>query len=694
MAFNHGEAVMQYCNGSDWIGFSKKQNIATNQCSSLGPWTAHTSVSQAMGDYSWNDIAYGNGVFVAVGSWNFDNVLVSPDGISWTAHVVTPGDDWRSVAFGNGLFVAVGAGGGVRTSTDGVNWTPQTAAENNEWRSVVYGGGQFVAVAASGANRVMTSPDGESWAAHAAVSDEEWNAVTYGNGTFVAAARAYSTHPVMSSSDGVTWTPRAAGAMEDVTFGNGQFVGVIWGQSWTSPDGESWSVHNAALPAGTHVRVVYGGGRYLTGGMWGDPNDIYSSSDGVNWQQEALPVSPRGIALAYGNGRFVAIAANGPETSLVSLCGCTNPDRSAGKIVFNADRRVMQWCDGSHWHPMGPIDPGGPNDGCVDPVRQGGSLVFNAEHCILQYCDGHTWRGIGEADPCACDPDAGTWTMQSSPANPGEMISYGAGRFVIPDNGGLTSTDGINWTSLPDPLWAYDAAFGDGQWVAVNGNWNRVVYTSPDGLNWTEHTNATPNDEPWQRIAYGNGMYVAIVGLGSGDKIASSPDGTNWTGHGQGDLVWWDVTFGNGVFVVVSYHTSEVAVSADGVNWTRYDPTLDGTHWSSIAYGAGLFVAVGEDAGGNDIKTSPDGINWTSRSSTLSDMSWRAVAYGNGRFVALANSGAGNRIVTSPDGITWTPEPAPENNNWEGIAYGDGRFVAVSSNGTDRIMTATCLGGS
>jgi hypothetical protein len=90
--------------------------------------------------------------------------------------------------------------------------------------------------------------------------------------------------------------------------------------------------------------------------------------------------------------------------------------------------------------------------------------------------------------------------------------------------------------------------------------------------------------------------------------------------------------------------------SPDGITWTIQNSAAD-NNWREVTYGNGLFVAVSFDGVGNRVMTSPDGITWTSRTSAA-DNSWYSVTYGNGLFVAVSFSGTGNRVMTSPSTIT------------------------------------------
>jgi hypothetical protein len=139
---------------------------------------------------------------------------------------------------------------------------------------------------------------------------------------------------------------------------------------------------------------------------------------------------------------------------------------------------------------------------------------------------------------------------------------------------------------------------------------------------------------------------------------------------------WSSVTFGAGVFVAVATGTATAATSPDGITWTQRNlPTS--TAWTSVCFGGGQFVAVA--TGGNIAATSSDGITWTMR--TLPTITgWQAVTYGGGQFVAVsANLGI---AATSPDGITWTQRAIPGVSPWVSVAYGAGLFVVVNNSGT------------
>jgi hypothetical protein len=75
-------------------------------------------------------LAYGNGVFVSTGAFfgSSDASIYSTDGITWTATTMPNTASWQSVAYGSNVFVAVGNGygSGAASSTNGITWTIRT----------------------------------------------------------------------------------------------------------------------------------------------------------------------------------------------------------------------------------------------------------------------------------------------------------------------------------------------------------------------------------------------------------------------------------------------------------------------------------------------------------------------------------------------------------------------------------------
>jgi hypothetical protein len=237
--------------------------------------------------------------------------MTSSDGAVWTSRTSAADNTWQCIAYGNGLFVAVsstGEGNRVMTSSDGTTWDSRPSAADNSWLSVTYGNGLYVAVSASGANRVMTSSDGTTWASRSSPS-QQWSGVTYGNGLFVAVA---PDDKVMTSSNGINWSLQTSAVNNQwasVIYGSGLFVAVSrTGRVMTSFDGTVWASQTSAAD-NQWQSVCYGDGLFVAVSSSG-VNRLMSSSDGINWtsQKSSLDIWR---SITYGNNIFVAVSASG-----------------------------------------------------------------------------------------------------------------------------------------------------------------------------------------------------------------------------------------------------------------------------------------------------------------------------------------------------------------------------------------------
>lgn len=105
-------------------------------------WSFATGISSN----NLNDVAYGNGLYVGVGSGG--SVVYSSNGSSWT-EISTGTQDWNGVAFTDPYFVAVGLAGKTAYSSDGINWTELDTGVHN-WYDVVFGETRYIAVGSDG----------------------------------------------------------------------------------------------------------------------------------------------------------------------------------------------------------------------------------------------------------------------------------------------------------------------------------------------------------------------------------------------------------------------------------------------------------------------------------------------------------------------------------------------------------------
>ncbi|MHB8301820.1 MAG: WD40/YVTN/BNR-like repeat-containing protein [Acidobacteriaceae bacterium] len=163
----------------------------------LTAWGAVQAMSRSI-QTAINSVTYGNGTFVAVGSYENTNLgnfaLTSANGSAWTTAKAAPSmQTLQGVAYGKGTYVAVGqngtGGAAILTSTDGATWTTAPyALPMSQLTGVAFGNGAFMAVGASHSGTlptILTSTDGSNWTEKTFPTAGGLNAVAYGKGSFV-----------------------------------------------------------------------------------------------------------------------------------------------------------------------------------------------------------------------------------------------------------------------------------------------------------------------------------------------------------------------------------------------------------------------------------------------------------------------------------------------------------------------------
>lgn len=595
------------------------------------------------GARDWTDITYGSGKFVAIADFSStDGVMTSSDGQNWVSSAVIS-SRFRSITYGNGLFVIVGVNV-IATSPDGLTWTYRTVPESNSWEDVTYGNGLFVAVSRDGTNRIMTSSDGITWNLVTTPQNNDLRSVTYGDGKFVIVSST-GTNRVFTSTDGINWDLRNASEQVSwrcVTYGEKLFVALsVEGDIMTSLDGITW-IKKIEPEIVRRNSIVYGNGLFVSVGDTGTDRVTISGKQNININREppsyviedivnryvGIDISPRvplevngkivnkgnlwtsrtspennpWRAVAYGNGRYVAISQTGTS-------------------------RIMVSEDAINWRILN-------LSGNYYDITYGNGLfvIVNATTGSQKFL---------------ISPDGINWTT-SSVTSSTEILSvtYGNGLFVAVGYTStgrvMTSPDGINWTIRSYPLeqsW-WDVTYGNGLFVAVARGGTTVgqrVMTSPDGINWTAQV--TPADLLWSSINYGNGLFVATAETNGTQSIMTSLDGVNWTQRSYtGSLTLRNIVYGEGVYVIPA--TDNVGAyflsSIDGISWVRRNaPTF--VAYTGVTYGNGLFVAVGQNA----IATSGDIL--------YKDVPHNNQYNGNHRFTQNVSIGTSNQPAYSLD---------------------------------------------
>ena len=259
----------------------------------------------------------------------------------------------------------------------------------------------------------------------------------------------------------------------------------------TSTDGITWT--ERTIPNGSWSDVHWGDGLFVAVQTTGNP--AYSS-DGINWSSGSVPVNGddrQAVVYNPDNDQWVTVKSTGTNRVSLSSDGINWTDQATAGDAY-------AWYDVA-WSP---------------------SLGL---YCAVSYFAGPSNRMM-------TSPDGVTWTLRA-PAETAQFAgidwSPELGMFVAAGNNVInTSTDGINWSSVTEPV--PGGNFRDVLWVSEMGkffiaNWlqDHVTYSS-DGVNWS--TTSLHTDHIWESLAYNpSNKTLVIVGGGSPgetDKIATS----------------------------------------------------------------------------------------------------------------------------------------------------------------------------
>jgi hypothetical protein len=515
-----------------------------------------------------------------------------------------------------------------------------------------------------------------------------------------------STGQVLTSPDGLAWTPRTSGTffrLRGVASSPDLFVAAgQGGRIITSPDGVNWTIRISGTSE-TFRGVATNATTFVTVGGQSAAMIRYSA-DGITWNAAAVPASPSPSgalrAVAWGNNQFIAVGAQ--ATVLTSPDGISWTVRSSGGtdrydgvvwtgtefVVLTKSGQVLRGTDGITWVSSQSYPPLWLEGLTWSDAR---FVAVGAAGTIKTSLDGASWSSVTPPILASSTLHAVVWsgTQMAPTGDPVALLGSIAPYFLD-----LPSTRTIALGASTTFSTVFSAIGATFQWLK-----NDAPLPSQTSTSLTL-TNAQISDIGVYRIeaSYLGGTYTSnpvnfgligygttgqqFIAVGAGGTILSSPDGLTWSPRVSGTTARLRAVLASHNLFVAVGQAGTILTSPDGNVWTprpvaygASPPMLRG-----IAMSPTRFVAVGGGTSSilnvGSIVSSVDGINWTSFTTTMS--SPRAIAYGNGLFVHVGVSGA---IYSSPDGLGWNHRPSGTTERLDGIVWTGTQFVVLSQTG-------------
>jgi hypothetical protein len=275
----------------------------------------------------------------------------------------------------------------------------------------------------------------------------------------------------------------------------------------------------------------------------------------------------------------------------------------------------------------------------------------------------------GEAYAATSTDGGATWTTDPD-SLPGlgrapSVVHYLNGFYLAtPGNNGITgaySADGVNWDKTGDiGFGCKTGVYGTKEnFYVVAGQHGQAAYTDSLVADFNYIPQTTTG---W--VGSGSAYYINAGAYGA---TTPYPTGVFVFGGGSGRLVYTETILDP---VTEDLNDWEPAVS---------DPFGDSEFINVIAYGNGIFVAVGgKDGGAGRAAYSTNGVDWYEAANFPlgNTASVYALAYGDGYFVAGDDDGY---IAYSNDGDIWSRmiEVFEDGSGINAIGFDGGTFAAV-----------------
>ena len=280
------------------------------------------------------------------------------------------------------------------------------------------------------------------------------------------------------------------------------------GAIYTSTNGIHWTARSSGK-SGLLMNVNGDGPLWVA---VGESGAIVTSTNGFDWVSRTSPTNALFRGVAYGNGIYVACGDGGAIVR--STNGTTWTAVSSGTSLS------LQGVG----YGMDFVNSGDTNQ---VPTEYPLFVIAGANGLLLTSSNGVSWT----------QRTSGTTVYISD-------VMYGNGYYVAVGNTRiLRSADGMTWSFATNSAYFYRAAYCSGTFKA--GGKNGAIWTSTDGLNWTEEISGTTNDI--RGISYAEDQFVAVGFNGTiltKGAMGATEEGGGETGGDEGETGGGDEPLG------------------------------------------------------------------------------------------------------------------------------------------------------
>jgi hypothetical protein len=213
-----------------------------------------------------------------VGKKNINNnASLSTDAITWTTPL-SVGIAFNDIVYGDGIFLAVGNAGAMRVSTDGIFWATRTSTFGiTAIQAAAYGNDRWIAVGNTAT--VRQSTDTITWITVTAIAPAStfgYTFIDYKNNTWLVSG-ASSTFS-KTSTNGVNWVTHNAPSSFIANFGDNLWLGRSLNFLYSSTNAITW-VTTSTTPFSGILSIGFGENKFIAGGNVGN---LSSTSSGTN----------------------------------------------------------------------------------------------------------------------------------------------------------------------------------------------------------------------------------------------------------------------------------------------------------------------------------------------------------------------------------------------------------------------------